>query len=504
MAKVAQQITFAGFHIDRKSATDLGTQLYSQLRDAILCGRLRPGDRLPSTRLLAKDLSISRNTALAAYEQMRAEGYLDTRAGSGARVATSIPDEALSHGPRMAGAWPRLPLKRLLSARGKLLSQRPARPLSISRVARPFESGLPDPSTFPFKTWAALMNRHWRRPPRELLTYGDPAGFGPLREAIAFYLRTARAVRCESDQIFIVNGSQQALDLAARLLIDPGDEALVEDPGYPGAHVALHAAGASVLPMRVDDEGADAIASLERSTNARLIFLTPSHQFPLGVTLSLERRLRLIACAKRRQFWILEDDYDSEYRFTGKPLPSLQGLDTSGRVIYLGSFSKTLLPSLRLGFLVLPPQLVEPFRRARSVIDGHSPLTEQAVLADFISEGHFTRHIRRMRVLYQERQSILVEAIDRELMGTLTVKRPEGGMHVVAWLPKGTDDLLLSEYLSTRGIFAYPLSRCSSRRLSRGGLLLGYAALSRSQIQTGVRRLAQALSNRSAWKRVSD
>ncbi len=493
MARTATHVALAGIELNPAATSPLTQQLYEGLRQAILRGRLDPGSRLPSTRLLALDLGVSRNTVMSVYEQLLVEGYAEAHIGSGTRVAHSLPDELLSVSAESIKPLRRPARSRSVSRRGKLLSARPVRPLTVVGKPQPFASGLPDPDAFPFRVWARLMARCWRRPRYELLTYGDPAGYRPLREAVAAYLKAARAVRCEADQVVVVSGSQQALDLAARLLIDPGDTALIEDPGYPGARIALSSAGASLLRLPVDAEGADIDRCNQHVAAARVVFVTPSHQFPLGVTMTLPRRLALLKWANRVGAWILEDDYDSEYRYRGKPLPALQGLDGTGRVVYMGSFSKTMFPSLRLGFLVLPTELVEVFRRARAVVDGHSPITEQAVLADFIAEGHFARHIRRMRALYEERSAVLVETVQRELAGLLEVHPAEGGMHLVGWLPAGVDDVAAAQNAAAHGIQTYPLSHCSIGKLVRGGLLLGYAALTPVQIREGVKKLAAAL-----------
>jgi len=494
MPKTAEHVTLAGVDLDRRRPIALATQLYQGLRQAVLRGQIRRGERLPSSRLLAQDLGVSRNTVSSAYEQLLAEGYIEAKVGSGTCVARSLPDELLSASADAVKVQRKRPRARSLSGRGKMLSSRPVRVLTAGGRPQPFASGLPDLHQFPFQTWARLMARHWRRPGYNLVGYGDPAGYRPLRQAIAAYLRGSRAVRCETEQVVIVSGSQQALDISARLLLDPGDPALLEDPGYPGARVAFLAAGASLLRLPVDGEGADIRAIPAARPKAQVAFVTPSHHFPLGVTMSIARRLELLEWAERTGAWILEDDYDSEYRYRGKPLPSLQGLDPAGRVVYMGSFSKTMFPSLRLGFIVLPLELVEAFRRARSVIDGHSPMTEQAVLADFIAEGHFARHIRRMRALYEERQSALVETAGRELAGVLEVRPSDGGMHLVGWLPPGMDDVQASERALAAGVHVRPLSSCSAAKVRRGGLLLGYAALTVPQIREGVRKLAQALT----------
>jgi len=492
MTKQALHTVIPGIDLDRITRKPLGQQLYGALRSAILAGRFRAGSRLPSTRGLSADLNVSRNTVLGAYEQLLVEGYLEAKSGSGTCVASSLPDEMLC--VRTPAVFPGSQASRGgLSRRGRILANRPVRLLSAPGTPRPFASGHPDVAAFPIKTWIRLTGRRWRRQSDELLVYGDPAGYRPLRQAIASYVRTARAVRCEAEQVVVVTGSQQAIDLIARLLIDPGDAALVEDPGYPGARAALTAAGATLVRLPVDAEGANIRRVRTRRAKIRLAFVTPSHQYPLGVTMTLPRRLSLLEWARQHGAWILEDDYDSDYRYRGKPLPSLQGLDNSGQVIYMGSFSKTMLPSLRLGFLVLPERLVEPFRRARAVVDGHSPVPYQAVLADFISEGHFARHIRRMRTLYQERQSVLMGAAQRNLSGLLEVNASEGGMHLMGWLPRGVSDITASQRLRSCDVYASPFSSCCIGKPKRGGLLLGYAAFTSDQISEAVKQLATAL-----------
>lgn len=493
MTKHAPHVALAGVDLDRRAPSSLVEQLYSGLRRAILAGQLRPGTRLPSTRAFAADNNISRNTVVAAFEQLLMEGYLETKVGAGTCVAPSLPDEILTAGNSLEASVP-LPSRYIrLSRRGDVLARERVRLLTVSGTARPFASGHPDVAKFPIRIWARLTARRWRQRSEGLLTYGDPAGYLPLRQAIASYIRAARAVRCEKEQVVVVSGSQQAIDLIARLLTDPGDPALVEDPGYPGGRVALRAAGASLIRLPVDAEGANIQQVREKSSRVRLAIVTPSHQYPLGVTMTLPRRLALIQWARHQRAWILEDDYDSDYRYRGRPLPSLQGLDGTGRVIYMGSFSKTIFPSLRLGFLVLPDALVEPFRRTRAIVDGHSPTPYQAVLADFISEGHFARHIRRMRTLYEERQAVLVEAVHRELAGLLEVNPSDGGMHLVGWLPQGVNDVHVSRAVGSYGVYASPFSACAIGKIKRGGLLLGYAGFEPSEIRNRLKTLGAAL-----------
>jgi GntR family transcriptional regulator/MocR family aminotransferase len=323
--------------------------------------------------------------------------------------------------------------------------------------------------------------------------YGDPAGYQPLREAIAAYLGRSRGVRCDTEQVIIVAGSQQGLDLTARVLLDPGDAVWMEDPGYRGALAALTAAGARVVPVPVDDQGLDPVAGNRREAHARLVYVTPSHQFPLGVVMTVSRRLELLKWAARRGAWVLEDDYDSEYRYRARPLAALQGLDTEGRVIYIGTFSKVLFPSLRLGYLVVPLDLIDTFTTGLAHTSGQARLFEQLVLADFMNEGHFERHIRRMRGLYQERQRALVAAAERDLKGILEVAADEAGIHLIGWLPRGASDRAASRAAVAEGVYTPPLSFYCLMERRRGGLLLGYACIDEGEIDSGVRRLAKAL-----------
>lgn len=481
----------AALALDISSSISLYRQIYDQMRTAILEGRLRAGAKLPSTRSLAQELAVARNTVIGAYEQLLAEGYLEGETGSGTFVARALPDKVLR---APAIQRPRRSLRGVaqLSQRGRMLS--PNR-LGVRHAdpPRPFRPGVPALDQFPFDLWSRLVTKHWRRRPAELLSYGDPAGHRPLREAIAEYVAAARAVDCDAGQIIIVSGAQQALDLAARLLLDPGEEAWIEEPGYGGARAALLAAGLKPVAVSVDAAGLDVNAGERLSPGARLAYVTPSHQYPTGVIMTLARRLELLAWAERKRCWILEDDYDSEYRYASRPIASLQGLDKSGSVIYCGTFSKVLFPSLRLGYIIVPAQLVDAFSGAKAVIDRHSPTVEQAVLAEFIAEGHLARHIRRMRVLYLERQNALLESLHRELAGAVEVRSHQAGMHVLGWLAKGMRDSVISRRARELGVEAPALTTYRERPGGRAGLVLGYAAYSEVQIRQALRTLAIAM-----------
>lgn len=483
--------------VDAGAPAPLYRQVYAGLRDAIVSGRLATGARLPSTRTLAADLQVARNTITTAFDQLRAEGYVAGKTGGGTRVCEVIPDELLRarQVPRQRtreALAPAATVPPTLSRRGDALVAAALIFPSAAEVPQAFSIGVPALDEFPVKLWAHLVARRWRRPPP--LGMGDPAGYEPLRRAVAAYVTNARGVRCRWEQVVIVSGAQHGLDLAARLLLDPGEAAWIEDPGYPGARSAFQAAGARLVAVPVDGEGIVVEEGTRLAPRARLAHVTPSHQFPLGATMSPRRRLELLAWAQDAGAWIVEDDYDSEFRYAGRPLPSLQGLDEHGRVLYLGSFSKTLFPALRLGYLVVPEGAVDAFAAARSVGDRHPALFDQAVVADFLEEGHFVRHLRRMRRLYVERQAALVEAAHRTLGGLLDVPPDAAGIHLLGLLPAGVDSTGAAARATGHGVRVVPLARYAARPPEREALLLGYAAVSIPAIHRGVERLAAALS----------
>lgn len=479
--------------LDPSADIPLYRRLYDALRAAILNGRLVAGTRLPSTRALAASLGLSRTTVVDAFEQLIAEGYLEGKVGAGTYVAHMLPDDQL----RVASGARAVPRARTgsprLSRRGAHLATIPVSASVDLGRSRAFRPGLPALDEFPFGLWQRLQQQRYHGLPRDLLAYGEAAGYRPLREAIAAYLGASRGVSCRPEQVIVISGSQQGLDLTARVLLDPGDAVWFEEPGYIGARSALTGAGARLVPVPVGAEGLDVRAGMELEPAARMVYVTPSHQYPLGVTMSLSQRLALLEWARQAEAWVLEDDYDSEYRYAGRPLAALQGLDTDGRVIYLGTFSKVLFPALRLGYLVVPPDLVDAFVNARALLDRHSPILDQVVLADFIAEGHFLRHIRRMRTLYAERQAVLLAAAEEMLGGLLELAPAQAGLHLVGFLPPGVDDRLASHAAAAHGVDAPPLSAYASGPLPRAGLMLGYAGFDATAIRAGARRLAAAL-----------
>ncbi len=474
---------------DSLSPLPLYRQLYNWLRESILNGQLAAGTRLPSTRSLASELAVSRNTVLIAFEQLLAEGYVEGKVGAGTYVTRTLPDEILQAN--------RGNIRSDAAARSDGVPPQPIMDQSPA-LSNAFRPNLPALDVFPIDLWSKLVAHRWRNQPRELLGYGPSAGYRPLREAIADYLQVSRAVKCTADQVIIVNGSQQALDLTARVVLSPDDNVWIEDPGYLGARYALQSNNARLIPVRLDADGFDLNAALARQGDAKLAYVTPSAQYPLGMPMSLARRLALLNWAKQHEGWIIEDDYSSEYRYAGRPLASLQGLDTAGRVIYVGTFSKVLFPALRLGYIVVPPTRIESFVRTRFSLDIQSAVFDQAVLADFIQAGHFARHIRRMRKLYAERQACLVEAAQRHLRGLLDVQPAPGGMHVIGWLPPGVDDREAARRAREHDVIVIPLSNLCLEPYGRGALLLGYAGVNEREIQAGVKRLAAALKNSHA------
>jgi GntR family transcriptional regulator/MocR family aminotransferase len=471
-------------------------QLYEHLRTAILSGQLKPGAKLPSTRALADELNISRNTVLNAYDQLISEGYLEGSTGSGTYVTRQLPETTLFRpkGRRAAPkATPATTPPRLSKASADLVAipylAEPIRD-AAGRTQTPFHAGMPALDAFPYKTWERLLEKQARGLRPEHLMYQERAGLRRLREAIAEQVALSRQVRCAPEQVIIVSGSQSGLDLTARVLLNPGDAAWMEDPGYLGARGAFIAAGTRLVPVPVDDEGIDVAAGERLAPHARLVYVTPSHQFPLGRTMSLARRLALIDWAARANAVILEDDYDGEYRYSGRPLASLQGLDTASRVIYMGTFSKVLFPSLRLGYLIVPTALVDAFIAMRSYTDVHVPALEQAVLADFITEGHFIRHLRRTRALYAERRTQLMNALSGL---PLELDSPPTGLHLVGWLPAGMDDREAAQHAAARGVYTTAISQLRIGGEGRKGLLLGFAGVNERQMREGAAALDMAL-----------
>jgi GntR family transcriptional regulator/MocR family aminotransferase len=483
----------------RAKSAQASRWLYESLRAAILEGRLGLGSRLPTTRELAKEYDLARGTVVTAFENLKAEGYVHATIGSGTYVACELPETLLvaprAHGVRVAA--PRTATRRLSKAARRLS------PLFGYPEGRTpaFRLGQPALDLFPTTLWAQVASRRLRMASVKLLLGCDAMGHEPLREAIADYLVTSRGVNCTAAQVAIVSGTLEALTIVSRLLLDPGDRVVMESPGYTGARQALESTGAVITNVKVDDEGL--VLDAKRMAGARLVYVTPAHQYPLGMSMSVSRRLALLEWARCSGATIFEDDYDSEYRYCGPPMPSLQGLDRRGQVIFSGSFSKVLFPSIRLGYLVLPPDLVDPFAAAISVTVRHAPLLDQAVLADFITGGHFGRHIRRMREVFAERHSVLVTSAREQLNGRLDVCSIEAGLQTVGWLPAGVDGARVAERAAEKGIEVKAVPPSGRGRNEQHVLQLGFAAVDGQEIRRGVKVLGEVLEEVGAGKKAS-
>ena len=473
--------------------------LYEAVRSEILAGRLRPGTRLPATRDLARQYGLARGTIVNAFDQLASEGYVEGSVGSGTYVSKVLPDSLLQ----------------VLSMRAGKPAVRRKRPQLVSdyarraqlfrgyenRPTRAFRANLPALDLFPVTLWAKITTRCLRRISKRNLMGCDALGYTPLRLAVAEYLSRSRGVRCAPEQVAIVSGVQEALDLTARLLLNPGDRVCVENPGYPGAVLAFQAFGAKVCAVGIDDHGI-AIRQLP-ARGVRLIYVTPAHQFPLGTTMSLARRLQLLDWARKSGAVIFEDDYDSEYRYSGRPIPALQGLDGHGLVLYAGSFSKVLFPALRLGYMVIPFDLLQRVEAVLSLTVRHAPILDQLVLSEFISEGHFGRHLRRMREVYTERLSVLLEQARLRLAGLLEISSVEAGLQTAGWLSGGMNAESVAIAAAKRNVDVTPIHRYSQGRVVPEGLQLGFAALDTKEIRRGVGELAIALERERASHRGS-
>jgi GntR family transcriptional regulator/MocR family aminotransferase len=477
--------------LERHTATPLYRQLYERLRAQILTGQLEPGARLPSTRAFASELGVSRTTMAFVYEQLLLEGYIESRVGSGTKVTALAPQRLAKGSQRPHARHATRTPDTTAAGDSPDASLIPARLSPAS--ASPFRVGYPDVAAFPYDIWSRLVARHSRQSLPDLALDQSPLGYYPLREAIAAHIGITRGVRCSPERIIITAGAQGAFDLLARVLLAPGAAAWVEEPGYPNARGALLAAGATLIPTPVDQRGLVVAAGHDHAPNARLAVVTPSHQFPTGSVLSLSRRLELLEWARAAPAWIVEDDYDSEFRFSGRPLEALHGLDSAERVVYVGTFSKTLLPALRLGYLVAPPAVCDALVAARRFIDGRPPQLEQLALTDFLRQGHFVRHLKRMRARYQERRDALLEALQQELGGLLEIGVPEAGMSLAAWLPDGMSDQAVARRAAERGLNVTPISTFCLEPIQRGGLLFGFASASPDTLRAGVQSLSQVL-----------
>jgi GntR family transcriptional regulator/MocR family aminotransferase len=538
--------------LDRGSAQPVYRQLHKLLQQAILSRELPAGARVPSSRLLAAELGIARNTVTQVYEQLVLEGYVTSATGRGTFVADTSPDEIVGaaeigsvetaknvggvgavrsatgiatnsqnlRGPGVLAAGasgvrandasgPQAEsIANPLAASGsappppraaaRALSARGARLVAGAGVSKrqggAFMPGVPDVSRFPARVWTRLHNKYWRSLRPDLLTYAPGGGLALLRHVLADYLRTSRSVRCSPEQIIITTGIHQSVDLAVRLLSDPGDTIWTEDPCYWGVRSVLHVSGLNMRPIAVDSEGLNPSPADFAAPSPKLMLVTPSHQYPLGMVMSLSRRRMLLEYARQNQCWIIEDDYDSEFRYGSRPLASLQGLDTAGQVIYVGSFGKTLYPGLRVGYLVAPESLAESFATASAELYREGQLLQQAVLAEFIAEGHFTSHIRKMRALYGQRRQVLLDVVSRRYGDALPAMGGDAGLHVVMQLPEGSDDRAVAEAALARNIVVRPLSGYySARERAASGLLIGYACVPDEEIAPAFETLAEAI-----------
>jgi GntR family transcriptional regulator/MocR family aminotransferase len=486
--------------IDARAREGLQQQVYDAVRRAILEGALAPGTRLPSSRALAEDLRVSRTTTLLAYEQLLAEGYLAARHGSGTFVAQELPDDLPRQAsPRSVARTTHPPLSR----RGAALASNPLTARKLDGPPRAFRLGAPALDLFPLRLWSQLVARRLRSTTMAQLDYTDSAGFAGLRAAIAEHVQTARGTRCATEQVLIVGGAQRGLQMLCTVLLDPGDRVWLEEPGYPGARSALTSAGARIVPVRVDSQGLDVAAATRQAPNARMAYVTPSNQFPLGVAMSLTRRLALLKWASHAGAWVVEDDYDSEFRYGTRPFPCLHGLDADGRVIYVGTFAKSIFPALRLGFVIVPSDLHDQFAAARRAADLHPPLLEQMALSDFIAGRHYARHLRRMRTAYRERLEALTEAAERSCGGALRLRPVQTGLHAVADL-HGVDEVRVYEAARARGIEVAPLGMYFMGRQTVNGLLLGFASTRPDVLRRGMETLAASIEavqrSSGAWR----
>jgi GntR family transcriptional regulator / MocR family aminotransferase len=467
--------------VNRQTQTPFYLQIYERLRAAITAGTLRPGERLPSARSLASQLATARGTVDAAYELLASQGYVVGRGAAGTIVAPTLANVLSSRRP----AAPNTPSQKA-----------PARkPDTVAAIApKPFQLGLPAMDAFPRTVWSRLATRRARELTLIGMSYPDPFGYQPLREAIASYLAVARGFNCSPDSIVITGGYQSTLAMIARAVLKPGDDVWVEDPGYTDTSRALTMAGANLVPVSVDEHGLDVAAGVARSAHARFAVVTPSHQAPLGVTLDLPRRLSLLAWAIKAGSWVVEDDYDGEFRYDSKPLPALKSLDERDRVLYVGSFSKVMFPGLRLGYLVLPDSLVDTFARVRHILYRDGSIFIPSVVTDFMTGGHFARHVKRMRQLYAERRGALARALVDAFADRVNIELQAGGMQLIAHLGDGYNDVEVAKRANAQGLAVSPLSPRSVENHRGPALMLSFTNIPVERARREARRLQEAIA----------
>jgi GntR family transcriptional regulator / MocR family aminotransferase len=498
LAKTRADIEFIELSIAQEEETPLYRQIFKRVRDAVISGQLRTGDRLPSSRTLAKELGVSRNTVSLAYEQLAVEGFIECRVGGGswvAKIPGGIIDMFTNLGTDECDGSPG-PRPRKTSNRASLITATPIEekwPARRHNHPLAFRVGLPAMDLFPFDVWSMTVGKTARAENKALAVRTDTSGLRRLREAVASYLALSRGVICSSEQVLIVPGAQGGLDLTLRLLLDAGEKALIEDPSYLGIRGALVGAGAKAVPVPIDDEGFDIAKGEALAPDARLAVVTPSHQFPMAVTMSLKRRAMLLEWANRMGGWIVEDDYDSEFRYASRPLSPLMSLDTEGRVIYIGTFSKVIYPALRLGYLVVPEDMIDAFVALQRFSNASPPVFEQAVVASFIEQGHFARHISRMRQVYKSRGESLRSLLAERFGDLAPPAVPSAGMHMILPLQDCVCDQLVARCAAELGVDVRPLSMYSMREKRSPALALGYACVPESRMAASLDKLMQAI-----------
>ncbi|WP_226893328.1 MocR-like pyridoxine biosynthesis transcription factor PdxR [Nisaea sediminum] len=500
MVKRAAGALLSAIRIDHDSSRLLASQIASSIREIILAGGLRGGDRLPATRTLARDLGVSRTTMVEVFERLISEGLLEARTGAGTYVSDSVrlgdgdggSEKPPKEAPRTTKADVRAPVNL-----GTGFAVR------LPHTVRAFTTALPAVDMFPVAQWTRQSNKHWREQRDLVLGYGSATGFPPLRRAIAAHLKANQGINCDEEQIFVTNGAQHGFHIIASMLLKQGDKVWFENPGAIGAQNALRAAGGDLVPLPIDSDGLDVAAGLERAPDFRLAFVTPLHQQPLGVTMSLERRFALLNAAEAADAWIIEDDYDGEFYYGTHPIPTLKSIDHADRVFYVGTFSKTLFPALRLGYILAPPPFVPILNHLFESWLPSAPLNSQAIVAGFMDEGHFATHLRRMRRIYTERYQILMQCASEQLDGLLTVKPTDTGLHTTGRLASGLAENAVAEAANDAGITVTPFGRYAMTPLDKTGLVLGFSGVPPEDIEQGVRGLARILEAEQAKRQTA-